>query len=304
MNHLNIEALRSLMRTKPKKGEEDKRPNCQQCEEHLAQDVHHLNGIHHDGRPENLAPWCKRCHNEHHGISDNLTELTIMARTWDRIQGDRIATGNVIDAYERLQYDVPRVREVHTELLRLEKETMRSMEKMLKEEPIYQLYLSKVKGVGPSIGAALISEIGDPGRFPTVSSLWSYCGLQVTNGEAPKRRKGQKANWNQKLKMFLAGRLADSFIKLRPCHTGRKLYDQYKRFYVERDGDKLSKGHVNNRARRKLVKVFVACLWSAWREIKGLSVTQPYAMKLSGHTHLVTPEDWAGQDWMEQPCDT
>jgi hypothetical protein len=300
MNHFNIEGLRTLMRTKPRKGQKDTRPFCWHCKEHLAQDVHHLNSVHHDNRPENLEPWCKRCHNEHHGISDNLTELTIMARTWDKIQRDRIATGNAIDAYERLRYDVPRVHEVHAQLDKLEKDTMKAMEKMLREEPVYSLYLSKIKGVGPSISAALVSEIGDPGRFATVSALWSYCGLAVNeNGEAQKRRKGQKANWNQKLRMFLCGRMADSFIKQRSGTTARRLYEQYKRFYVQRDGDTLSKGHVNNRARRKLVKVFVACLWSAWRQIKGLPVTEPYAAKLGGHTHFITPEDWAGEGWMK-----
>lgn len=270
---------------------------CWHCDEHKATDRHHLDGDHSNNEPENLAPYCKRCHNESHDISDNLTELTIMARTWDRIQKTRVATGNAINAYERLRYDVPHVHKVHDILEQAEKQTMKLIEKMLKEEPIYTRYLSKVKGVGSSIGAALISEIGDPGRFPTVSSLWSYCGLDVRNGEAPKKRRGQKANWNQKLRMYLCGRLADSFIKLRPVHTGRKLYDQYKGFYRERDGDKLSKGHIDNRARRKLVKVFVACLWSAWRQIKGLPVTKPYAAKLKGHTHFVTPKDWASEGW-------
>lgn len=276
----------------------ENKPTCYNCGEHQATDCHHLNGDHQNNNPANLAPWCKRCHNTAHDISDNLTELTILARTWDRIQRERIATGNAITAYVNLRYDVPHVREVHARLEQLEKQTMKAMEGMLWEEPIYNLYLSRIKGIGPSIGAALISEIGDPGRFPTVSSLWAYCGLHVKDGEAPKKRRGQKANWNQKLKMFLAGRLADSFIKLRPQHMGRKLYDRYKAFYTGRDGESLSKGHVNNRARRKLVKVFVSCLWAAWREIKGLPVTKPYAMNLNGHTHLVTPEDWAGQDWI------
>lgn len=290
INTLPIEDLRAKLRKK------DERPLCWHCGLHPATDVHHLDGHHGNNAPANLAPYCKRCHNEVHDISDNLTDLSLAARQLDSIQAERIAMGNRLDAYGRLGYAAPFAHEIFGGLVELEKKTKKIAAKLVEKEPIFAAYLSKIAGVGPNLSIAIISEIGDPGRFDTISSLWAYCGLDVRGGEARKRRKGEMANWNSKLRSVCAKRLTDQFIKLRGCF-GRELYDQYKAFYVARDGDELSKGHVDNRARRKLAKVFLSCLWVAWRRIKDLPVTEPYAMKLNNHSHLVTPEHWAGKGW-------
>jgi hypothetical protein len=274
---------------------------CWHCGEHQSTDVHHMNSVHHDNAPANLAPYCKRCHNEVHDISDNLTVLSLAARQYDSLMRFRIAVGNQCAAYARLQYNPEVSLELLDQLKGLEKEHLKRIRGMLKLEPIYTGYLSKIKGVGPSIAAALVSEIGDPGRFDTISALWSYCGLEVRDGKARKRTKGEKANWNSKLRMFSVGRLVPQFIKLKGnCDCfGRKLYDQYKAFYVERDTGTITLGHIENRARRKVAKVFLSCLWVAWRTIKGMPISEPYAADRLGHTHLVTPADWAGADWLE-----
>lgn len=286
-NELSIEDLRARMRDKKKKP-----LICWHCQEHDATDVHHLNSNHKDNRAGNLAPYCKRCHNEVHGIDDNLTELGINVRQFYAIQRQRMGMANRIRAYQALNYDVPHAQEIYDGLVELEKHAGKIVAAMVKREPIYQAYLSHIKGIGPSLSAVLISEIGDPGRFPNISSLWSYCGLGVQDGEARKRRRGEKANWNSVLRMTCARKMTDQFIKLRGCF-GRKLYDQYKAYYTERDGETLSKGHIDNRARRKVAKVFLSCLWLAWREMKGLPVTEPYAFGVQGgHHSLVTPQEW------------
>lgn len=273
---------------------------CQHCDSHPATDIHHVDGNHGNNTPSNLVSWCKRCHNEHHGISDNLTTLSLLVRMLYTIQRDRIAMGNRVAAYNRLGYDVAIAQDTLSEMKDLEQRTSKNLTKMLKHEPCYHLYLSKIKGVGPKISGVLLSELGDPGRFSTISALWAYCGLDVRDGEARKRRKGEKANWNSTLRSACARKLTDQFIKLKghdDC-LGRTLYDRYKTFYTERDGDTLSKGHIDNRARRKVAKVFLSCLWLAWRQIKGLPVTEPYAAAKLEHTHIVTPADWAGQGWL------
>jgi hypothetical protein len=294
MNTLDIHDLRTQLRTKAT------RPKCDHCHEHEATDVHHLNSIHHDNAPANLAPFCKRCHNEAHNISDNLTVLSLAARQYDNLQKFRIAIGNQCAAYQRLRYTPTESLALLDSLRELEGAHLRRLRGMLKLEPVYTGYLSKIKGVGPSIAAALISEIGDPGRFDTISALWSYCGLDVRDGAARKRRKGEKANWNAKLRMTAVGRLVPQFIKMkgRVCF-GRDLYEQYKAFYLERDTDIIPLGQIENRARRKVAKVFLSCLWLAWRTIKALPVSEPYAADRLNHTHLITPTDWAGDDWQE-----
>jgi hypothetical protein len=272
---------------------------CQQCHEHLATDIHHVNSNHDDNHPENLIPWCKRCHNEHHDISDNLTTLGLIVRQYYSIQRQRIAMGNRVDAYDRLGYEVLAAQGIASQLKGIEKDTAKQIAKMVKKEPVYA-YLGNIKGCGPTIAAALISEIGDPGRFKTISKLWAYAGLAVKDGKSQRRTRGETANWNQNLRKLAIGVLVPQFIKLKhngDC-LGRRLYDQYKAYYTERDGETLTPGHIESRARRKVAKVFMSCLWVAWRTIKGQSISVPYAMTLPGHSHMVTPEDWAGEDWM------
>jgi len=41
--------------------------------------------------------------------------------------------------------------------------------------------------------------------------------------------------------------------------------------------------HINNRARRKMVKQFIADLWVKWRKLEGLPVSEPYAVAILGH---------------------
>ena len=306
INDLPMEALRAKMREHQKPRSKAKPVICWHCDEHIATDVHHVNGNHKDNRPGNLAPYCKRCHNEVHGISDNLSELTINVRQFYDIQRQRMAMANRIRAYEALRYEVPHAHEILEGLVELETKAGKIVAAMVKREPIYQAYLDHVKGIGPMLSAVIISEMGDPGRFPNISSLWSYCGLSVQDGEARRRRKGEKANWNSVLRTTCAFKLPGQFIKKTDCF-GRKLYDQYKAYYTERDGEELSKGHINNRAKRKVGKVFLSCLWLAWRELKGLPVTEPYAFGVQGgHHSLVTPQEWMENGgngefvWMEE----
>lgn len=296
MNTLQINELRELLRSP------EKRPLCTSCQHHPATDVHHIDENHSNNSPANLTTWCKRCHNEHHGISDNLTELTLVVRQFHAIQRQRIAMGNRIGQYERLGYDPTVARTVFVNFKEMEKDVLKLIAKMLKSEPIYTVYLSHILGVGPAISGRIITNIGDPGRFNRISNLWSYAGLGVQDGAAPKKRRGQIANWNQDLRMTVVGRLVPQFIKLKNHHDcfGRQLYDQYKRFYLKRDTGKISLGHIENRARRKVAKVFLSCLWVAWRRIKGMTVTEPYAADKLAHTHIITPEQWAGDDWFAE----
>ena len=300
LNHPNTLSVDDL-RTRIRKSKELGAIACLHCHEHPSTDVHHINGVHHDNSPANLVPYCKRCHNEVHDISDNLTVLSLAARQFLALQKFRIAIGNQCDAYKRLRYDPEVSLELLNHLKELEQQHLKRIRGMLKLEPIYTAYLSKIKGVGPAIAAALISEIGDPSRFDTISALWSYCGLEVRDGKARKRIRGERANWNGTLRMISVGRLVPQFIKLKhngDCF-GRTLYDQYKTFYLERDTGEITLGHIENRARRKVAKVFLSCLWVAWRTIKGLPISEPYAADKLNHTHLVTPEDWAGEGWQE-----
>ncbi len=51
----------------------------------------------------------------------------------------------------------------------------------------------------------------------------------------------------------------------------------------------ISAGHVHNQALRKMIKLFLACLWLKWREAEGLPVTKPYAIDKLGHNSYIDP---------------
>lgn len=307
MNTLNITDLRVKIRG-------GKTP-CTQCDERIATDVHHKNGHHHDHTPENLEPICKLCHDEIHGISDQLNDLALVVRQFYAVQDMRKAMSNRIQAYHRLGYYAQHAGEVFDKMTELESYIGNVASEMVKNEPIYNAWLKHVKGIGPILSAALISRIGSIERFEFISSLWAYAGLHVVDGKAPKRAKGQKANWDPELKMLAAFKVPSQFVKV-PTSFGRKLYDQYKSFYdqvhdgrcpvwshpdakVNKAGTKATvnskgcsrKGHVHNMSTRKVGKIFLACLWMAWRELEGLPITEPYPVKL-GHSHIIRPEEW------------
>jgi hypothetical protein len=53
----------------------------------------------------------------------------------------------------------------------------------------------------------------------------------------------------------------------------------------------ISEGHVHNQALRKMIKLFLACLWLEWRKGEGLPLSTPYAIGKLGHSSIIKPEE-------------
>ena len=51
-----------------------------------------------------------------------------------------------------------------------------------------------------------------------------------------------------------------------------------------------TKDHLHKMAKRYAGKIFLQHLWVKWREIEGLSVTQPWVIAHGGHEHYIEPE--------------
>jgi hypothetical protein len=164
-----------------------------------------------------------------------------------------------------------------------------------------------VKGVGKENIAKVVALI-DIARDDTPSSLWKFAGFSVEDGTAPKRHKGGgKLEYNSQLRS-MCWRLGSSLLR-----AGGKFYgyylkekDKYYQRYENRevkivpatslpkkDGKRyepegmISEGHVHNMALRKMIKLFLACLWVVWREAEGLPVTKPYAIEKLGHNSYI-----------------
>ena len=170
--------------------------------------------------------------------------------------------------------------------------------KQIRDEPLWKEWLEGVKGVGPCIAGGLMAWVGDCSRFDTVSKLWAFAGMHVVDGEAPRRKRGEKANWNATLRT-LCWKAGQSFVRVGDGY--RDLYLQEKaRLRIlhpepipfdpprkKKDGTALlqySDGHVDAMARRKVVKVFLGHYWEAARKQAGLPTREVYVIEHLGHT--------------------
>ena len=127
-------------------------------------------------------------------------------------------------------------------------------------------------------------------RSNSCSSFWRFCGFAVIEGKAEKRRKGEKMHYNARIKTvaWLIGRSL-----LRKGTAYRPIYDAARVEYEARVD--WMKGHKHQAAMRKMIKVFLAHLWSTWRRMEGLPAPDLYILNnpdYPGHTHYLKPEDY------------
>jgi len=203
-----------------------------------------------------------------------------------------------------------------TEALLLESETfkkefiLKPVKRLLESHPAYP-WFSRVKGVGNENIAKVVSLI-DITKAETVSSLWKYAGYAVVDGTAERPKKGEKLHFNKTLKT-MCYRLGVSLLKAHGISkNGTKFGALYKEYYAEEvtkaeklglkiaDVADIPKGkesgymnslHVHNRAFRRMIKIFLSCLYIYWRQAKGLPIRDPYAIEKMGHTTIIQPEE-------------
>jgi hypothetical protein len=168
-------------------------------------------------------------------------------------------------------------------------------------------------GIGPVLAAGLAAHI-DVAKADSPSAIWKFAGL------APgfdKRVKGEKLPFNGRLKT-LCWKLGDSFVKFsgqEQCFYG-KLYQQFKAEEVRRNESghykaaaaeqlkikkwkddtatkerllegKLSDGHLDMKARRRAVKIFLVHYWEHGRKARQLPVRPPYVQTVLGHDNII-----------------
>jgi len=191
----------------------------------------------------------------------------------------------------------------------LEKYVDDRVTQLIKNHPAYP-WFNQVKGIGKENIGKVIGLV-DIEKAGTISALWKFAGYSVENGKAPKRQKGAgKLSYNSRLRS-MCWRLGTSLMKAKG-----KFYDYYsdeKKKYVRKCLDKnmkivpasqlpkdkngkryepegvISEGHVNNYGLRKMIKLFLACLWLCWREATNLPTRPPYALEYQKHKKFISP---------------
>jgi len=153
---------------------------------------------------------------------------------------------------------------------------------------VWSTYLSRVKGIGLTMAGGLVAFF-DPRRAPHVSSYWKRAGLHVVGGHISRKSKGEKLDYNPKIKSFILGRVAKQLALAKGFY-----YDLYKKFKREEEAKhrdackcKAPRMHIHRRAARRMAKVFLQHFWIYSRQAEGLPTDQPYAVERLGHKNYI-----------------
>ena len=200
---------------------------------------------------------------------------------------------------------------------KLERQIKTVLQKYVEAQPIGQ-WLMSITGIGPVISAGLIANI-DISKVQTAGQIQAFAGLDPTRDW----KKGEKRPFNARLKT-LCWKIGESFVKV--CNNEKdvygKLYKIRKEYennknengdYAEQAAAKLEKfkigknteaykhysegklppAHINSRAKRYAVKIFLSHLFSVWYEMtRGEKPPKPYAIAILNHAHEIPVPNW------------
>lgn len=203
----------------------------------------------------------------------------------------RIATGNRLTALALMTDDpgltdqAELLKRIEAKIEEMEAEAEKAMIQLVAGHPIYDPLVA-IRGVGPVMAARFIGMI-DITKVSSVSALWKWAGMHVVDGKAARPVKGQKIDYNPRLKttMFL---FADVQIKTRGPYRGD--YDRAKAEYAEKYPER-SAMHIHKMAMRIASKLFLSHLWQVWRQAEGLPTDDAYILTVGRHTHKIHPHE-------------
>jgi hypothetical protein len=89
----------------------------------------------------------------------------------------------------------------------LENQSITELKRSMRRLPGVGDWVKNTPGLGEKTVGRLIGSIGNPAYNFTAgrvrrgpAELWAYCGLHVIDGKAPRRQRGQQANWSTEAK--------------------------------------------------------------------------------------------------------
>lgn len=194
----------------------------------------------------------------------------------------------------------------------LEKEIKKALKLYVESQRIGN-WLMSITGIGEVISAGLIATI-DINKCETAGAIWRFAGLDPTL----EWNKGEIRPFNAKLKT-LCWKIGESFVKVSNNEDDfyGKIYKERKEYeiaknengeYAEQAKEKLEKykigkdteaykyysqgmlppAHIQARAKRYAVKIFLSHLFDVWYKLeKGQEPPKPYALAILGHAHEI-----------------
>lgn len=246
--------------------------------------------------------------------SKNLTDLEAryLVDTYYQVQEFRKATSNQIRSMQESEEPTEVINWLLDNLESLENQIKRALDTYTKAHPVGE-WLQSITGIGPVIAAGLLAHI-DIKKAPTAGHIWSFAGLNPN----AKWEKGQLRPWNARLKT-LCWKIGQSFVKVsnNPNDIYGKIYKERKEYEVMKNeaGDfkdqaesilksknigkttdaykaysqgKLPPAHIQQRAERYAVKIFLSHLHEFWYEQHyGEKPPKPFAIEILGHAHQI-----------------
>lgn len=107
--------------------------------------------------------------------------------------------------------------------------------------------------------------------------------IRKVEGKAPRKKEGYHYLFNTKIKT-ICYKISDSFIKLKNPHYTGFYYNEKER--LAKLDPKMEKWRIDLKARRKMMKIFLAHLWEAWKRLEGVEPKPPWSTAKQGHSWL------------------
>lgn len=239
-------------------------------------------------------------------------EARFLVDAYYLLQKNRIQFANQVRAMDGSGEPHEFINFFSSEFALLELDAKKALDTYSASHPVGK-WARSICGIGPVIAAGLVSNF-DITKAPTVGHFWSFAGL---NPDAVWKKK-TKRPWNASLKT-LCWKIGESFVKCQnrdsdiygKVYIDRKQLEikknealeyseqaklglnrvyketQAAKFYAE---GKLPPGHINMRAKRYAVKLFIAHLHHAWYiHHYGTDPPKPYIIEHGGHVHFKEP---------------
>ncbi len=174
--------------------------------------------------------------------------------------------------------------ELHKMLINQESKTARDIVRKAKEflrrHPVYNVYLSKIRGLGDTTAMVLLGLV-PAWRFNTMSQLWAYCGYTKQAVESQKYyRKIKGIMYNAALQMILRKSVYAGVFWKRLLDVEVKALAEGKRNSVQ---------HAFLSALRVMIKMVLGHYWEVYRLLAGLPHRPPYIVEKEGHGKYIPP---------------
>lgn len=223
------------------------------------------------------------------GIVSDLESARIAAenrvRILTRTETDK---DGVLRGWGLTEEDVPELVAVRDALAGLEKQTVRSLERVFRRHPL-ATWQKAATGVGAKqLSRLLLTLGGDPYWHPvhnrprTRAELRAYCGMHVVDGRAPTKARGQRVTWSPEARIRIH-LIAESAMKNRQSPY-RAVYETARAHYdglphpmpcvrcgpagsPAAAGTPRSAGHAHANGLRAIARAILDDLWEAARRV-------------------------------------